>query len=258
MNISRFNRKSINGVKTPWRHRRGVSFLESQVAMVVMAISISGLAPLMVLNTRQAAELQHQIPSTPMYLTPETGWKAKLGGAASISDEATLPVVEVLDIDDGDVGFRNRGMFWYLYTGRPSVHDADFRLFYRRGAAYGEYTLDVTPGIYEVYASYSAYSFLSDAVRYRAYDDDAETLVVVIDQRQQPNDLVENGVSWKLLGAMTCESGTARVRVDSLANRSLTMADGIQLKPVLNTLTVDDLTKDRITNSVTARISVAP
>ncbi|NQU25621.1 MAG: type II secretion system protein [Candidatus Nealsonbacteria bacterium] len=69
--------------------RPGFSFLELQVAFVLLSIALAGLAPLVVMQSRQVKRLESRFNhQTTYHLTPSTNvWARKLGAAAMIETE---------------------------------------------------------------------------------------------------------------------------------------------------------------------------
>ena len=82
----------------------GFSFLELQVALVLLGIVLAGLGPLVVMQSRQLQRIEQRLnDTTTYYLVPSTAtgaprsstylWSRKLGAAASIAteDSSTVP-----------------------------------------------------------------------------------------------------------------------------------------------------------------------
>jgi hypothetical protein len=128
-------------VRTPRARRAGASLLEVQVAIVVLAVAVSGICPLVVMQARVVRKLETQPigPDNPQvirgvrmlngvpfigpgYTAPPTtvlqpqpdGWVRRLGVAASFALSAPaqaftpLPVQTTLD-DDAGSGFSATG-----------------------------------------------------------------------------------------------------------------------------------------------------
>jgi hypothetical protein len=73
--------------------RPAFSLLELQVAFVVLGIALTGLCPLVVMQTRHVKNLQARLnPQTVYYLVPSSDlWTAKLGAAATVTSQFVAP-----------------------------------------------------------------------------------------------------------------------------------------------------------------------
>jgi hypothetical protein len=67
--------------------------LELQVAFVVFGIALTGLCPLVVMQTRHVKSLEARLnPQTVHYLMPFSDpWTAKLGAAATVTPQLVVP-----------------------------------------------------------------------------------------------------------------------------------------------------------------------
>jgi hypothetical protein len=73
--------------------RAAFSLLELQVAFVVFGIALTGLCPLVVMQTRHVKNLEARLnPQTVYYLVPSSDlWTAKLGAAATVTPQLVVP-----------------------------------------------------------------------------------------------------------------------------------------------------------------------
>jgi type II secretory pathway pseudopilin PulG len=73
--------------------RAGFSLLELQVAFVVFGIALTGLCPLVVMQTRHVKNLEARLnPQTVYYFVPSSDlWTAKLGAAATVTSQYVTP-----------------------------------------------------------------------------------------------------------------------------------------------------------------------
>jgi len=71
--------------------RDAFSFLELQVALVLLGIALAGLVPLVVMQSKQLKKLEARLDHTATYyLVPSTStWARKLGAPAAIETEAS-------------------------------------------------------------------------------------------------------------------------------------------------------------------------
>jgi hypothetical protein len=79
--------------RKPPSGRRAFSLLELQVAFVVFGIALTGLCPLVVMQTRHVKNLEARLnPQTVYYLVPSSDlWTAKLGAAATATSQFVAP-----------------------------------------------------------------------------------------------------------------------------------------------------------------------
>ena len=88
--------------------RLGFSYLELQVAFVLLGIALAGLGPMVVVQSKQLRRLESRFrDGTKYYLVPsDNPWARKLGAAASLStDEPSAPDPAVTQIDNEDSGY---------------------------------------------------------------------------------------------------------------------------------------------------------
>ena len=74
--------------------RPAFSLLELEVAFVVFGVALSGLCPLVVMQTRHVKDLEARLsPQTVYYLVPSSNtWAQKIGAAATVMTQVPLPV----------------------------------------------------------------------------------------------------------------------------------------------------------------------
>jgi hypothetical protein len=86
-------RLSAAGSLRSRRGRPAFSLLELQVAFVVFGIALTGLCPLVVMQTRHVKNLEARLnPQTVYYLVPSSDlWTAKLGAAATVTSQFVAP-----------------------------------------------------------------------------------------------------------------------------------------------------------------------
>ncbi len=107
----------------------GFSFLELQVAFVLLGIALAGLIPLVVMQSKHLKKLEARLDHEEThYLAPSTDeWARKLGVAASIEleDPGPLPSPLVTLIDDGDTGYSESGVNWHRYSSGEYGYNGD-------------------------------------------------------------------------------------------------------------------------------------
>lgn len=96
------------------------------------------------------------------------------------------------------------------------------------GASAATWSFSVSPGTWEVYATWTASEdHASDAPYTLSGDEDQP---VSADQRREPADLEANGVTWALLGAVQTSDGALTVRLTDAADGAV-IADAIRVSP---------------------------
>ncbi|NND96642.1 MAG: hypothetical protein HKN47_04855 [Pirellulaceae bacterium] len=235
---------------SPSAHTRriGSSYLEVQVAMVLLAIGMAGLYSMTVVQTRQANLLRETLPAadTAALNQASTPWQRKLGVYASIEPtlvpaEPVLPNVyieEIIDNQDPVPAMRfKKGPtdFWGWYSW------GYFATFL--GSAHYHYSLGNTgswaqfrkaglpPNEYEVFVTYPSFSVSGSAIPHRIYDGSTLRDVVPVDQSSYPSDLYHAGRYWTKLGVYTVNSGVLRVRLkDGPNSASYIMVDALLIR----------------------------
>ncbi|MEL6105934.1 MAG: hypothetical protein AAFU85_07855 [Planctomycetota bacterium] len=216
--------------------RRGSSYLEIQVAMVLLSVGMMGLFSLSVVHTKQAARLRQVLPPDQVAsINPavsgseqETAWARKLGAIAEIEADAVAPRTllyplnlgfqVVADDEDGPSVFQRYdapgGFPWFSYASLPD-YNMDLSLLYLTGAhgSYAEWTVSLAPGEYEVLVFCPRNSFFGNAVPYEIYDGATQVDTVIVDQQTEEQDFSYNGKWWQRLGVYTFHQPTARVRI---------------------------------------------
>src|SRR5438132_5977494 len=89
--------------------RRAFTLLELLVAFVVLAIAITGMIPLVIMQSRQISRMESRFnAATTYYLVPSTDdWAEKLGAADLMqsTEPDPIPAAAVLLIDNGDAQY---------------------------------------------------------------------------------------------------------------------------------------------------------
>lgn len=234
--------------------RRGSSYLEIQVAMVLLSVGMMGLFSLSVVHTKQAARLREVLPPNEVAsINPavsgspqETAWARKLGAIAEIEADAVAPRTSlyplhlgfqvVADDEDGPAVFERYtapgGHPWFSYGSLPD-YNMDLSLLYLIGVtgSYAEWTISLAPGEYEVLMFCPRDSIFGDAVPYEIYDGATRIDTVIVDQRTEEQDVSYNGKWWQRLGVYTFHQPTARVRVLGTSSNGLFLcADAVMLR----------------------------
>lgn len=235
--------------------RTGSSYLEIQVAMVLLAIGISGLYSLSVIQTRQTAKLSALLPAdevasiNPVQLADsrEAGWAKKLGVYGTIeSDSVTAPTVkyplnegfEVIvdnEYEDSFTVYRASGSKeWKEHGGWSGDYESNVARL-DTDEAYGSYCMftvtDIPPGDYEVLLFLPRDHSLGTAVPHYLLDGATLIDTLWVDQQTEVEDHEHAGRWWQRLGVYTLHNGTLRVVIsDTPVSGDRIAADAIMVR----------------------------
>jgi hypothetical protein len=245
--------------------RAGYSFLELQVAFVLLGIALAGLGPLVVMQSRQLKMLEARFDhQTTYYLAPSANaWARKLGADASIQTEAPDPTPPLVTlIDNGDPGYSETDEDtpdWETAYPPNAFHGA---IRWNDGGHIGdkaswEFT-GLAPGWYEVLVTFSSGSDRASDAPYTVYDELVAKGTVTVDQTVAPSGAVVEGVPWESLGLFSITKDTLGVALGDDANGNI-IADAVRIVPVRNEVQVISLEKSLFSEQleeVTACVSV--
>ncbi|PAY15410.1 hypothetical protein CKO51_32015 [Rhodopirellula sp. SM50] len=220
-------------------NRRGSTYLEVQVAMVLLSIGISGLYSLSVIQSRQTARLEQMLPADEIAsINPVTGgspseaaWMKKFGVYADIATDAVAAPVPNYPLNEGFLQIRDNedSSGFYTYRGyggddweEYGGHPGDFRSTVHEiqtPTSVGSYALfsfyGVPPGDYEVFTfvpekkkNYPGQ--FGSAVPHYVYNS-GWIGPVYVDQRAIEHDLDYAGKWWERLGVHTFRNSTVHV-----------------------------------------------
>jgi hypothetical protein len=261
--------------------RHGFSFLELQVALLLLAIALAGLGPLVVMQSRQLRSLESRFDDqTTYYLEPsEDDWARKLGAPAALrTDEPLLATPPVTLIDDGDPGYGEIDadpVDW-----QTAIADDAYQLDARVNdggkseeallgkvldllnggtndgdVAYWEFT-GLEPGWYEVLVTFPHQVDYAGDAPYTVYDDAAVEGTVRVSQAVAPSGEIFQGVPWESLGVFSIIGGTLRVELGDNAGGPI-VADAVRIVPTGNVVRVVSVDKSLTGDAVTVQASVA-
>ncbi|MDA8744063.1 hypothetical protein N9N28_05470 [Rubripirellula amarantea] len=234
--------------------RKGSSYLEVQVAMVLLAISTAGLYSVSIANTKQTSALVNRTfnsfadEDAAINAHPDE-WARKLGVIAEL-DEVVSPAGTVVPdtffskITDNtsaadNIFFRASSDYYQWYDWTTSLGYGGNAKYHYQPTDIGEgsYTeqriTGIPAGTYEILITHPTLSVLAAETIYHIFDGSAATpvSVVSVDQRVSCNDTRFGGHSWKRIEVMPITSGTLRIRInDGPAGRSFVISDAIAVR----------------------------
>ena len=132
--------------------------------------------------------------------------------------------------DDGDWGFSLRGIWTVDNSG--AGWKGDYRTQSSTSTSvYAAWTLGVTPGMYQVYATWVPAANRTDVAQYTITSGATLLGTTSKDQKLAPDDGLYDGRNWELLGTYTVSGSAITVRLTN-AGSGLMVADGIIAVPV--------------------------
>jgi hypothetical protein len=211
--------------RTP--RRRGFSYLETQVAAVLFMLTLSGVVPLFVIQTRQLSRLESRFePDTVQYLNqPEGSWAKKLGAPAILSDTPPKPYADptksaygVITVDDLDAGYSEQNMSWndWYHFSWSAAYGSDFTLNFPDGVkdvAVWEFK-NLPIGEYDVLVTYPIFAFANEDAEYEFFLNGKDEGHKKVDQRKPLDAPPVNGVLWKKLDDIRVKTSNSTLRVE--------------------------------------------
>ena len=150
---------------------------------------------------------------------PDAGWRTARGA----SDLLT----QIID-NGANPGFSTVGDWTASATGFRG--DA-VRNTSGTGADTANWSFWVLPGQYNVYATWTASSDLSNAAPFTVYNGDTSLSTVKVNERTAPSGLTDQGTAWKSLGTFDITGDTLKVTLSDNTTRSVE-ADAIRIQRV--------------------------
>lgn len=249
-----------NRVDQAKRSRRGSSYLEVQVAMVLLAIGMAGLYSMSVVQTKQTARLKRILPADeiPAINRSADSWAQKLGVYAELEPavvptDPVLPYVyfeQVIDNADGPSSvktFKDPGdtygwvNWWYYRAFRGRVH---YHRSYGNTGSYIEFRATGLPvGEYEVLTTYNVFGSLGTAIPHQVFDGRTLRSTVLVDQTEATSEVSYEGRLWDRLAVVQINTGTVRIRLnDGPGCSSYILGDAMLIRSArsLDLISVDE------------------
>ncbi len=242
------------------QNRRGFSLVELEVAFVVFAIAMTGLCPLVVMQSKHLKKIENRFSHTNVYyLQPSTdAWARKLGACATVqtSDPGASPTDAITVIDNGDTGFSVIGSGW-AETASVDSFLGDFEATDTGDGseiACWEFT-GLQPGWYDIRATwFPDAEFASDAP-FTMFDGSVEAGSAAVNQQEAPVGDEFAGKPWQSLGILQISGNTLRVELNNSAGGKVA-ADAVRLVRVENDVRITSMEKSLDSEEVTAHVSV--
>ena len=133
-------------------------------------------------------------------------------------------------INDGGTGFSTVGTDWTIWTGQGFGNQIDEG---RLATDTASWTFNVSPGTYEVSATWSAYSNRQQAARYTVTSGSSTLAGATFDQRNAPSTFVDAvGVAWQDISGSLVVTGSTLTVTLSAAGVGYLNANAIRLQQV--------------------------
>ncbi len=132
-------------------------------------------------------------------------------------------------IDNGDTGFNTSGN-WYPYSSLGFGDDLHYS-FAGSGSDVASWNFTVTPGEYEVAATWAEHPNRATNAPYEVFNGATSLETVPVDQQAAPDDFTDQGTAWETLGTYTITGDTLRVELSDAAN-GLLIADAVRIERV--------------------------
>lgn len=245
--------------------RRAFTYLELEVSLALFAIGLSGLGPLVVMQSRQLQTLEERVSDDVTYhISPSAHpWARKLGAAGTLgTDEPpTPPVPPVTLIDDGDTQYAetNPGSNDWASVSSSSAYEDDSRTNDCDLAGdLARWTFTITRrGWYQVHVTFPPAASYASNAPYRVYNGSSWLGTYRVDQRYAPSGPVFLGRPWRLIGTFLITAPQLRITLRDDATGARIAADAVRIVPVLNTVEIQSVAKS-VDDEITVIATVTP
>lgn len=242
--------------------RRGFSFLELQVAFLLLGIALAGLGPLVVMQSKQLRALEERFnDQDTYYLVPSPdAWARKLGAAATIqTEDPGTSVVPVTFIDNDDPGYSERDAGPVYWTSHSESDAFAGELRRHDGSGVGDAAIwefsGIAAGWYQVLVTYDADDNYATDAPYTVFDGATAEATVRIDQTEDPSGGLFQGYRWESLGLFSVGGDVLRVELSDDADNTIA-ADAVRIVAVRNQVEILSSQKSLESDTATAHVSV--
>jgi RHS repeat-associated protein len=157
-------------------------------------------------------------------------WQQHFGGSTLTHPAGELPrLCPIAARDDGDWGYSEQGS-WQSVADPRGWQDDWRSAAAGTGGAVAEWTADLAPGQYELFATWPAEPGDASDAPFRLADGDTELAIVRVDQSVAPGDGEFLGQRWESLGVYDFVLGTPTVELSNAADGRV-VADAIVFVP---------------------------
>lgn len=258
------------------RNRKGFSLVELQIAFLVFAIAVSGLGPLIVMQSRHLKKIESRFTAdTTYYLAPSNdAWARKLGAGASLKtfDVGSGPAAPVVVIDDADDGFsildssgssgkgkakgKSASSVWESVANAAAYQSNCYTHEGGTGENAARWEFSGLPaGWYDVRVTWPEDSLQSTSAPFTVYEGTVSKGEFPIDQQVAPSGDEIDGRPWQSLGIFSTSSGVLSVELTDATDDPV-VADAVRLIPVRNKVQVNTLERSLQNEDVTAHVIV--
>jgi hypothetical protein len=150
-----------------------------------------------------------------------------IADAVRIERVGDLPPTRI--INDTDPGFSTVGS-WIAYAGQGFQSDVHYTSPGWGGSG-ARWSADVTPGQYQIAATWSEYYNRATNSPFTVFDGSTSLGTTAVNQQLAPSDFTDQNVAWKSLGTFSITGSTLTVLLADNAN-SFVIADAIRIQRV--------------------------
>lgn len=247
--------------------RAGSSFLEVQVALILLGLSTAALSPVMVTQMRQAKTIESRLPVTVTHYVnrPRSAWFGKLGGCATMSTTPPLAYLAFDSalkrpsqiVDDRDKRYYEGGRWTTQST--AAAYDADVRTALAGATSsicLWEF-VGVRPQYYVIQVTWPSYKHAAKDAPFNVYNAVEMIDSIAVDQTRAPKGESAESATWQTLGTYWIDTGSIWVTLDNGGNGTV-IADAVRIVPAMLELTVVDIIPSPATREVSVRLNAAP
>lgn len=242
------------------QNRRGFSLVELEVAFIIFMIAMSGLCPLVVMQSKHLKKIENRLrQNSTYYLKPSSDeWARKLGACATVqsSDPGAATPEPILIMDDGDVGFTTAGTDWTATASTDSLLGDFSKVEPGDGTQIASWHFTgLKPGWYQVLATWLPDDTYATDAPYTIKSGSDTLSSKQLNLQVTPSGEAYEGKPWESVDTVQITGDELTVE---LANSSadIVIADGMRLVRVDNDVRITSVQKAIDSEDVTVHVSV--